>query len=37
MMAFADVRDAWKDPANGQWLQSYTITTGRERADGEGT
>ena len=22
MMAFADLWDAWKDPANGQWLQS---------------
>ena len=21
------MRDAWKDPANGQWLQSYTIIT----------
>jgi putative SOS response-associated peptidase YedK len=25
MMAFADLWDAWRDPANGQWLQSYTI------------
>jgi len=27
MMAFAGMWDAWKDPANGQWLQSYTIIT----------
>jgi putative SOS response-associated peptidase YedK len=27
MMAFAGLWDAWKDPANGQWLQSYTIIT----------
>jgi putative SOS response-associated peptidase YedK len=27
MMAFADLWDAWKDPANGQWLQSFTIIT----------
>jgi putative SOS response-associated peptidase YedK len=27
MMAFASLWDAWKDPANGQWLQSYTIIT----------
>jgi len=26
-MAFADLWDAWKGPANGQWLQSYTIIT----------
>src|SRR5215469_13150243 len=25
MMGFAGLRDAWKDPANGQWLQSFTI------------
>jgi len=25
MVAFAGLWDAWKDPANGQWLQSYTI------------
>ncbi|WP_051979263.1 SOS response-associated peptidase [Edaphobacter aggregans] len=25
MMAFAGLSDAWKDPANGQWLQSYAI------------
>lgn len=27
MMAFAGLWDAWKDAANGQWLQSYTIIT----------
>jgi putative SOS response-associated peptidase YedK len=27
MMAFAGLWDAWKDPANGKWLQSYTIIT----------
>jgi putative SOS response-associated peptidase YedK len=27
MMAFAGLWDAWKDPANNQWLQSYTIVT----------
>jgi putative SOS response-associated peptidase YedK len=27
MMAFAGLWDAWKDPANGQWLQRYTIIT----------
>jgi putative SOS response-associated peptidase YedK len=27
MMAFAGLWDTWKDPANGQWLQSYTIIT----------
>jgi putative SOS response-associated peptidase YedK len=27
MMAFAGLWDAWKDPVNGQWLQSYTIIT----------
>jgi putative SOS response-associated peptidase YedK len=27
MMAFAGLWDAWKDSANGQWLQSYTIIT----------
>jgi putative SOS response-associated peptidase YedK len=27
MMAFAGLWDGWKDPANGQWLQSYTIIT----------
>ena len=27
MMAFAGLWDAWKDLANGQWLQSYTIIT----------
>jgi putative SOS response-associated peptidase YedK len=27
MMAFAGLWDPWKDPANGQWLQSYTIIT----------
>jgi len=27
MMAFAGLWDAWKDPANGRWLQSYTIIT----------
>jgi putative SOS response-associated peptidase YedK len=27
MMAFAGLWDAWKDPANGQWLQTYTIIT----------
>jgi putative SOS response-associated peptidase YedK len=27
MLAFAGLWDAWKDPANGQWLQSYTIIT----------
>ena len=26
-MAFAGLWDAWKDPANGRWLQSYTIVT----------
>jgi putative SOS response-associated peptidase YedK len=25
--AFAGLWDAWKDPANGQWLQSYTVIT----------
>jgi putative SOS response-associated peptidase YedK len=25
--AFAGLWDGWKDPANGQWLQSYTIIT----------
>jgi len=27
MMAFAGLWDAWKDPANGRWLQSYAIIT----------
>lgn len=27
MMAFAGLWDGWKDPANGQWLQTYTIIT----------
>ena len=27
MMAFAGLWDAWKDPTNGKWLQSYTIIT----------
>jgi putative SOS response-associated peptidase YedK len=27
MMAFAGLWDAWKDPANGQWLQTFTIIT----------
>jgi putative SOS response-associated peptidase YedK len=27
MIAFAGLWDAWKDPANGQWLQSFTIVT----------
>jgi len=27
MMAFAGLWDGWKDPANGNWLQSYTIIT----------
>jgi len=27
MMAFAGLWDAWKDPANGAWLQSYTVIT----------
>ena len=27
MMALAGLWDAWKDPANGQWLQTYTIIT----------
>jgi putative SOS response-associated peptidase YedK len=27
MMAFAGLWDAWKDPKNDQWLQSYTIIT----------
>jgi len=27
MMAFAGLWDAWKDPADGRWLQSYTIIT----------
>jgi putative SOS response-associated peptidase YedK len=27
MMGFAGLWDAWEDPANGQWLQSYTIIT----------
>ena len=27
MLAFAGLWDAWKDPANGKWLQSYTIIT----------
>ena len=27
MMAFADLWDAWKDPVDGRWLQSYTIIT----------
>ena len=26
-MAFAGLWDAWKDPADGRWLQSYTIIT----------
>ena len=26
-MAFAGLWDAWKDPAYGRWLQSYTIIT----------
>jgi putative SOS response-associated peptidase YedK len=25
--AFAGLWDAWKDPANNQWLQSFTIIT----------
>ena len=27
MMAFAGLWDGWKDPANGKWLQTYTIIT----------
>jgi putative SOS response-associated peptidase YedK len=27
LMAFAGLWDAWKDPANGQWLQTFTIIT----------
>ena len=27
MLAFAGLWDAWKDPGNGKWLQSYTIIT----------
>jgi putative SOS response-associated peptidase YedK len=27
MMAFAGLWDAWKDPVNGEWLQSFTIIT----------
>jgi putative SOS response-associated peptidase YedK len=27
MMAFAGLWDAWKDPANGKWLQSFSIVT----------
>jgi putative SOS response-associated peptidase YedK len=27
MMAFAGLWDAWKDPASGEWLQSFTIIT----------
>ena len=27
MMGFAGLWDAWKDPANGQWLQTFTIIT----------
>jgi putative SOS response-associated peptidase YedK len=27
MMAFAGLWDDWKDPANGQWLQAFTIAT----------
>jgi hypothetical protein len=27
MLAFAGLWDAWKDPADGRWLQSYTIIT----------
>jgi putative SOS response-associated peptidase YedK len=27
MMGFAGLWDAWKDDANGQWPQSYTIIT----------
>jgi putative SOS response-associated peptidase YedK len=26
-MGFAGLWDAWKDPANGSWLQSFTIIT----------
>jgi putative SOS response-associated peptidase YedK len=25
--AFAGLWDAWKDPVNGEWLQSYSIIT----------
>jgi putative SOS response-associated peptidase YedK len=27
IMAFAGLWDGWKDPANGQWLQTFTIIT----------
>jgi len=27
MMVFAGLLNPWKDPANGQWLQSYGIIT----------
>lgn len=27
MMALAGLWDSWKDPANGNWLESYTIIT----------
>ena len=27
MLAFAGLWDAWKDPANGRWLQSFAIIT----------
>jgi putative SOS response-associated peptidase YedK len=27
IMAFAGLWDAWKDPANGNWLQTFTIIT----------
>ena len=26
-LAFAGLWDAWKDPANGEWLQTFTIIT----------
>lgn len=26
-MAFAGLWDAWKNPADGSWLQTYTIIT----------
>ena len=27
VLGFAGLWDAWKDPANGQWLQTFTIIT----------
>jgi putative SOS response-associated peptidase YedK len=33
MMAFAGLWDAWKDPSDGKWLQSFSIVTTDAKRD----